>query len=108
MTKKRPFWGVKSGSKRAEKLENQTKRSKNERNVHFRSLQMNDLFSMFISVQYKRTFRSLHSFPFYRKERFVLYVHFRSIEKNGNERTVLLGFISRKKHEKRTEKNVSF
>ena len=102
------FLGVKIGSNRAKKLKNRTKRSKNEQNVHFRSLQMNNSFSTFNSVQYKRTFCSLRSFPFYRKERFVLYVHFRSIEKNGNERIVLLGFISRKKHKKRTEKNVLF
>ena len=44
------FLGVKSGSKRAKKIENQTKRSKNERNVHFRSLQMNVAFSTFIPV----------------------------------------------------------
>ena len=39
-------------------------------------------FSTFISVQWKWTFRSLRSFPFSGNERFVLYVHFRSVEMN--------------------------
>jgi len=44
----------------------------------------------FISVQFKRTFRSLRSFPFSAKEHFVLWVHFRSVEMNGKECIVLL------------------
>jgi len=68
MTKK-AFLGVKSGSKRAKNLKNRTKRSKNERNVHFRSLQMNDSFSTFISVYFKLTLRSLRSFLFIKNER---------------------------------------
>ena len=50
--------------------------------VHFCSVQKNVSFSTFISVQCKRTFRSLRSFPFSTKECFVLYVHFRSVQKN--------------------------
>jgi len=121
-----------------------------------RSFQKNVLFSTFFSIQYKRTIRSLLSFPFSTKERFVLYVLFLSVKrtfpsifefflaflgvKSGfislqklknrtkrlkNERNVhlcsfpfiliinnlfnyFLGFISREKHKKWTEKNVLF
>ena len=59
----------------------------------------------FFPVLCKRTLRSSRSFPFFAKERYVLCVLFRSFEKNGKERNVLLGFISRQKLEKRTEKN---
>ena len=52
--------------------------------------------------------RFLHSFPFFAKEQCVLCVLFRSLEKNGKERNVLLGLISRQKLEKRTEKNGMF
>ena len=61
----------------------------------------------FFSVLCKRMLRSLHSFPFFTKERCVLCVLFRSLEKNRKERNVLLG-ISRQKLEKRTEKNRMF
>ena len=46
--------------------------------------------------------------PFFSKERSVLCVLFRSFEKNGKERNILLGLISHQKLEKRTEKNVMF
>ena len=59
-------------------------------------------FSTFISVQWKWTFRSLRSFPFSGNERFVLYVHFRSVEMN----VLFSTFIS--VHLKWTEMNVSF
>ena len=59
--------------------------------VLFRSLQKNVTFFAFFSVLYKRMLRS-----------------FRSFQKNGKERNVLLGLISREKLEKRTEKNVTF
>ena len=49
--------------------------------VHFRSLKKNVSFSTFISVQYKRTFRSLRSFPFSENECFVRYVHFYSVKR---------------------------
>ena len=57
----------------------------------------------------------MRSFPFFAKERSVLSIlfkrtlrSFRSLEKNGKERSVLCGPISRQKLEKRTEKNVTF
>ena len=59
----------------------------------------------FFSVLCKRMFRS---FPFFAKEHSVLCVLFCSLEKNGKERTVLLGLISRQKLEKRMEKNGTF
>ena len=62
----------------------------------------------YFSIHLKRTDRSFRSFPFFAKERYVLSVLFRSLEKNGKERNVLLGPISRQKLEKRTEKNVTF
>ena len=62
----------------------------------------------FFSVLCKRTLRSLRSFLFFAKERCVLCVLFPSLEKNGKERNVLLGLISRQKLEKRTEKNKTF
>ena len=40
--------------------------------------------------------------PFFSKERYVLFALFRSLEKNGKERNVLLCPISRQKLEKRT------
>ena len=52
-----------------------------------------------------------HSFTFFAKERCVLcilWVLFRSKEKNGKECIVLQGFISCQKLKKRTEKNVVF
>ena len=48
------------------------------------------------------------SFPFFAKECCILYVLFRSVEKNGKEWNVLLGLISHQKLEKRTEKNGMF
>ena len=54
-------------------------------------LQKNVAFFAFFSVLCKRILRSLRSFPFFRKEQ-----------------NVLLGFISRQKLRKRTEKNVAF
>ena len=49
-----------------------------------------------------------HSFMFFAKERCIFCVLFRSLEKNGKEQNVLLGFISRQKLKKRTEKNIAF
>ena len=57
-------------------------------------LQKNEMFS--------------RSFPFFAKERCVLCVLFCSLQKNGIERNVLLGLISRQKLEKRMEKNRTF
>ena len=54
-------------------------------------LQKNEMFFAFFSVLCKRMWRSLRSFPFFRKER-----------------NVLLGLISRQKLEKRKEKNGTF
>ena len=51
--------------------------------------------------------RSLCSFTFFAKERCDLRVLFRSLEKKGKERIVLLGFISRQNLKKRTQKNVA-
>ena len=62
----------------------------------------------FFSVLLKRMERSFCSFPFFAKKCYVLSVLFRSFEKNGKERNVLLGLISRQKLEKRTEKKVTF
>ena len=62
----------------------------------------------FFSVLLKRTERSFRSFPFFAKERYVLSVLFRSLEKNGKECKILLGPISHQKLKKRTEKNVTF
>ena len=59
--------------------------------VLLRSLQKNVAFFAFFYVLCKRMLRSLHSFP-----------------KNGKDWNVLLGFISRQKLEKRTEKNKTF
>ena len=50
----------------------------------------------------------LRSFPFFVKECCVLCVLFPSLEKNGKERNILLGRISRQKLEKRTEKKGTF
>ena len=47
--------------------------------VLFRSLQKNAAFFAIFSVLYKRTPRSLHSFPFFIKERKIFYVLFRSL-----------------------------
>ena len=52
------------------------------------------LFFAFFSVLCKRTLCSLRSFPFFKK--------------NGKERNIFLGLISRQKLEKRTEKNGTF
>ena len=49
---------------------------------------------------------SLHSFTFFAKERCILCLLFRSLEKNRKERSVLLGLIIRQKLEKRMEKIV--
>ena len=65
---KRPFWGQKW-----------FKKGKKNSKIKLNVLKMNETF---ISVHYKWTIRSLHLFPFSTKECFVLYVHFRSIEKN--------------------------
>ena len=62
----------------------------------------------FFPILYKRTGRSLRSFPFFAKERNVLYVLSRSFEKNRKERSNLLGLISRQKLKKRTGKNGTF
>jgi len=70
--------------------------------VLLRSLQKKVAFSKFFYVLCKRTFRSLRSFTFFAKECNVLCVFLRSLEKNVKELNVLLGFISRQKHEKRT------
>ena len=69
---------------------------KKERNVR-RSFAKERNILAFFPVLYKRTERSLHSFPLFAKERNVLYVLFHSFEKNGKERLVLLGLISRQK-----------
>ena len=49
-----PFWGVKSGFISRQKLENRTKPSKNERNVHLRSfpfiLIIINLFNYFLGL----------------------------------------------------------
>ena len=117
--------------------------------VLFHSVQKNDSFSTFFSVQYKRTFCSLRSFFVCKKNVSFIFRTFRSIfefflaflgVKSGfislqklknrtkrlkNERNVhlcsfpfiliinnlfnyFLGFISREKHKKWTEKNVLF
>ena len=47
--------------------------------------------------------RMLRSFKFFAKECCVLCTLFRSLEKNGKERNILLGFISRQNSKKRTE-----
>ena len=60
------------------------------------------------SVLCKRTLWSLRSIPFFAKEYCVRCVLFRSVQKSGKERNVLLGLISRQKLEKRTEKNGTF
>ena len=75
-----------------------------------RSFQKNVLFSAFISVFCKRTFRSLRFFLFFAKECFILCVLFCSLQKNVSfspffyenvkERNVHLGFISRQKFPK--------
>jgi hypothetical protein len=110
MTKKRSFWGQK-WFKNGKKLEKERKKRKN---VSCVLLQKNDTFSAFFYVLCKRTLRSLRSFTFFAKERSlrsftffakercVLCVLLRSLEKNVKERIVLLGFISRQKHKKRT------
>ena len=59
-----------------------------------RSLQKNEMFS--------------RSFTFFEKECCILCVLFRSLEKNGKERNVLLGLISRQKLKKRMEKDGTF
>ena len=76
--------------------------------VLFRSLQKNGAFFPFFSVLCKRTKRSFRSFPFFVKECYVLSVLFRSLEKNGKERNVLLGSDKSPKTWERTEKNVTF
>ena len=63
---------------------------------------------LFFYVLFKTTLRSLRSFPFFIKERNVLYVLFRSFQKSGKERNILLGLISRQKLKKRTGKNGTF
>ena len=62
----------------------------------------------FFPVLYKRTGWSLRSFPFFAKEQDVLYVLFRSFEKNGKGRSVLLGLIRCQNLKKRTGKNGTF
>ena len=52
----------------------------------------------------------MRSFPFFAKEWNVLYVLSRSFEKNGKERSDLLGLISRqklKKEPERTERSLN-
>ena len=63
---------------------------------------------VFFPVLYERMEHSLRSFPFFAKERDVLYVLSRSFEKNGKESSVLLGLISRQKLKKRSGKNGTF
>jgi len=64
------------------------------------------------SVLFKRTFRSLCSFPFFAKERFVLYVHFRSLQKNVTFSTFISVLCKRTFHSLRSffvcKKNISF
>ena len=69
------------------------KRTKRSR-VLLRSLQKNVAFFAFFYFFCKRMLRSLRSFLFFRK--------------NGKERNILLGVISRQKLEKRMEKNIAF
>ena len=75
------------------------KRTKCSR-VLLRSLQKNVAFFAFFSVLCKRTLHSLRSFGSHKSPK--------TREKNGKERNVLLGLISRQKLEKRTEKNGTF
>ena len=88
MTKKRAFLGSKVAQKWPKTRKWMKMNAKNEPNLQKFFLQLNGSFSTFISVQWKWTFRSLRSFPFSGNERFVLYVHFRSVKMNGNERSV--------------------
>ena len=71
-------------------------------------LQKNEMFSCSYTFFAKERCISFCSFPFFAKECCVLCVLFHSLEKNGKERNVLLGFISRQKLKKRMEKNVAF
>ena len=80
---------------------------KKERNV-LRSFAKERNVLAFFPVLYKRTGRFLRSFPFFAKERDILYVLFRSFEKNGKECSVLLGLINRQKLKKRMGKNGMF
>ena len=66
----------------------------------------NGTFSRSFAKERYETF--LRSFPFFAKERCILCVLFRSLEKNGKERNILLGLISCQKLEKITEKNGTF
>ena len=51
---KKGLFGVKSGSKMAKNSKmNGNESKKNDRNVHFRAVQLNGAFTAFISVQYK-------------------------------------------------------
>ena len=108
MTQKKAFLGSKVAQKWPKTQKWTEMNAKNDRNVHFRSVQLNGAFTAFISVQYNWTFRSLRSFPFSTNERFVHCVHFRSVQMNGIERSVHLGLISRQKLEKWTELNGTF
>ena len=74
-----------------------------QKNATFlRSFEKNLAFSAFFYILCKRTLCSLRSFTFFAKECCLLCVLLRSLDKNVKKRIVLLGFISRQKHEKRT------
>ena len=77
---------------------------KKERNL-LRSLAKERNVLAFFYVLCKIT---LHSFTFFAKELCTLCVLFCSLEKNGKERNILLGLISRQKLEKIMEKNGTF
>ena len=63
-------------------------------------MQKNEMFSCSYTFFAKEHCISFCSFPFFAKECCILCVLFHSLEKNGKERNVLLGFISCKNSKK--------
>jgi hypothetical protein len=110
MTKKGLF-GFISGSKMTKNSKKKKERKKKERakkkfvTFFYVLLQKNDAFFAFFYVLCKRTLRSLRSFTFFAKERCVLCVLLRSLQKNV---AFLRSFTFFRKERKRTHRSFGF